>query len=104
MINNVSGAFHDYLRGLSDEQWNALVAEVRAPTGGAPSLAKVTPESAPPPSAASGGLKDGAELYRRTGASEIEYDESAPSRQSPAVKGITAGADLYNQRHAKATD
>ncbi|WP_255801414.1 hypothetical protein [Mycobacteroides abscessus] len=105
MNNNVSGAFHEYLRSLTDEQWNALVAEVRTPMGGAASLAKVTPESAPPPpSAASGGLKDGAELYRRLGASEIEYDESTPSQQSPAVRGITAGADLYNQRHAKATD
>ncbi|MDO2968695.1 hypothetical protein [Mycobacteroides abscessus] len=105
MSNNVSGAFHEYLRGLSDEQWAALVAEVRTPAGGAPSLAGVTPESAPPqPSAASGGLQDGAELYRRTGASEIEYDETSPSQQSPAVKGMAAGADLYNKMHAKTTN
>ncbi|MBN7412664.1 hypothetical protein [Mycobacteroides abscessus] len=105
MSNNIPDALRDYLRSLPDEQWTALVADVRTPAGGAPSLANVTPESAPPPpSAASGGLKDGAELYKRSSASEIDYDDSTPSQQSPAVKGIIAGADLYNQRHGKATD
>lgn len=103
MSNNVSGAFHEYLRGLTDEQWNALVAEVRTPAGGAPSLAEVTPESASP-SGASGGLKDGAELYKRYGASDIDYENATSKQQGSAVKGMTAGADLYHQRHASAAE
>lgn len=105
MSNNVSSAFHEYLRGLSNEQWAALVAEVRTPTGGAPSLAEVTPDSAPPPpSGASGGLQDGAELYRRSNASEIDYENPAATQQHPSVKGMTAGADLYHQRHTSAAE
>lgn len=49
MISNISSAFHEYLRGLSDEQWAALVAEVRTPAGGAPSLAGVTQSRRPLP-------------------------------------------------------
>lgn len=55
-------------------------------------------------SAASGGLQEGAELYRRLGASDIDYDESIPSQQAPAVKGMADGAALYSQRHAKPTN
>lgn len=97
MSNNVSSAFHDYLRSLPDEQWAALVAEVRPPAGGAPSLAKVTPESAPPsPSAASGGLQRGAELYRRLGGSDAEHEDSTTA-QAPAVRGMSEGAELYSR-------
>ncbi|MFT9536215.1 hypothetical protein ACM0AX_23460 [Mycobacteroides abscessus subsp. abscessus] len=52
----------------------------------------------------SGGLQEGAELYRRRGASDIDYDDTTPSQQAPAVKSMTAGADLYHQRHASAAE
>lgn len=52
-------------------------------------------------SAASGGLQEGAELYRRLGASDIDYDESIPSQQAPAVKEMADGAELYSRMHGK---
>ncbi|RIU09124.1 hypothetical protein D2E97_16200 [Mycobacteroides abscessus] len=55
-------------------------------------------------SAASGGLQEGAELYRRLGASDIDYDESIPSQQAPAVKKMADGAELYNRMHGKAAN
>ncbi|WP_222423433.1 hypothetical protein, partial [Mycobacteroides abscessus] len=63
------------------------------------------PESAPPaPSGASGGLQAGAELYRRSNASETDYENPAPEQQASAVKGMAAGAELYNRRHASAAE
>lgn len=103
-MSEIRSAFNDYLRSLSDEQWSTLVAEVRPPAGGAPSLAKVTPDSAPPsPSAASGGLQGGAELYKRLGGSDTEYEDSTTA-QAPAIKGMAQGAELYSRMNSKATD
>ncbi|SIJ65711.1 hypothetical protein [Mycobacteroides abscessus] len=53
---------------------------------------------------ASSGLQEGAELYRRRGASEIDYENPAATQQQRAVKSMTAGADLYNRRHAPAAE
>lgn len=55
-------------------------------------------------SAASGGLQEGAELYRRRGASDIDYDDTTPSQQAPAVKEMADGAELYSRMHGKATN
>ncbi|CPS10220.1 hypothetical protein [Mycobacteroides abscessus] len=101
-MSEIRSAFTDYLRSLSDEQWAALTAEVRTPVGGAPSLAEVTPESAAsPPAAASGGLQAGAELYKRFGAGDIDYEDKALKHRQPAIDGMAAGADLYDRMHAR---
>lgn len=57
-------------------------------------------------SAASGGLQEGAELYRRLGASDIDidHDDATPSQQAPAVKKMADGAELYSRMHGKAAN
>ncbi|MDO3216689.1 hypothetical protein [Mycobacteroides abscessus] len=51
--------------------------------------------------AASGGLQEGAELYRRHGASDIDHDDTAPNQQVPSIKEMADGAELYSRMHGK---
>ncbi len=53
---------------------------------------------------ASSGLQEGAELYRRSSASDVEYEDSSLNQQTPAIRGMADGADLYRRTDSKATD